>query len=378
MKFDKVRELSKIGSADIIGNAITAFFWLFLSAQISPEQYGEIFYYLGIAATASAFVLVGSVNTLMVYSSKNIKIESTLYFISLILGIIASVIIMVFFYRIDTILLLFGYIINTLAIGQLLGRKLFSSYSKHLLIQKGLTLTLGIIFFFIFGNEGILFALALSYVSFIILIVKGFNESRINFSLLKTRLTFILNNYIIDVLTKLNANLNRLIAVPLLGFTVLGNFSLALQIVSLGMIFSSIVFKYTISHDALGQENKKLKRFVIVLSVVIALLITFVGPFIIPILFPQYIEAIDAIRILSFSIIPMTITTTISSKLLGQENNTWLALSKAISIITFILIVLILEPYFGVAGLAVSYLLATIFESTCLIVKLMTLKNKKS
>jgi len=121
MRFRKLRELSFIGSADVIGAGITSVFWLFLASQISPEEYGEIFYFIGIATTASAFVIIGTQSTLSVYSSKNIRIESTLYFISLLLGVVASIFLIIFFYKVDVVFLLFGYVINTLAIGGLLG-----------------------------------------------------------------------------------------------------------------------------------------------------------------------------------------------------------------------------------------------------------------
>lgn len=369
MRFNKLKELSQIGIADIAGNAITAFFWLYLSSQIAPEEYGQIFYFIGIVATASSFALMGNQNTLIVYSSKNVKIESTLYFISLVLGVIASFIIMLLFYRIDAVLLLFGYIINILSMGELLGKRSFSSYSRHTIIQKVLTLVLGISFFFAFGIEGILYALALSYVSFIVIIYRRFRETKIDFSLLKTRSAFIVNNYIVDILTKLNAHLNKFIIVPVLGFAILGNFSLALQIVNVGMIFTMIVFKYTIPYDAQGQENKKLKKFAVLISIGIALLGTFVAPLLIPIFFPKYVEAIDAIRIISFSLIPMTITTILTSKLLGQEKNTKIVLSKVVSIATFVIAILVLGPSYGMTGLAISYLFATISEPICLLSK---------
>ena len=374
----KLKELSLIGSTDVIGNAITAFFWLFLSSQIPPDQFGEIFYFIGIVATASAFVLIGNQNTLIVYVSKKIKIESTLYFISLMLGIAASFIIMILFYRVDTVFLLFGYIINTLSIGQLLGNKSFSSYSKHMLLQKGLTLGLGLLFFYLFGSEGILYALAISYVFFTIIIFRKFRESKIDFSLLKERSTFVINNYVIDILTKINAHLNKFIIVPLLGFAILGNFSLSLQIVNVGMIFTMIIFKYTVSHDSQGEGNEKLKKLAVIISIIIALFATFTAPYVIPIFFPQYTEAIDAIRIISFSLIPMTITSMHSSKLLGQEKNIRIVLSKIISIVTFVVAILVLGPSYGIVGLAVSYLLATITESSSLIIKFEKFSKKNS
>ena len=375
MKLRQFKELSLIGSADIIGNAISSIFWLYLSSQIAPEEYGEIFYFIGIVATASALVLIGNINTLTVYSSKNIKIESTLYLISLALGVVASFIIMIFFYRVDTILLLFGYIINILSMGELLGKRYYSTYSKHILLQKILTLVLGVSFFIIFGIEGILYALALSYTSFVIIIYKRFRETKIDFGLLKNRSLFIANNYAIELLTNLNSHLNKFIIVPLLGFGMLGNFSLALQIVNLGMIFTMIVFKYTIAYDAQNQENKKLKKITFMISIGIALIGMFIAPLIIPIFFPQYGEAVDAIRILSLSIIPMTLTRIYSSKLLGKENNKQIVLSKIIAIITFIVTIVILSVPYGIVGLAIGYLLSTIAESVCLIPKLQLIKK---
>ena len=367
MRSDKLREILSIGSSDIIGTAITSIFWFFIASQISPDEYGELFYLIGIAATAGAFALIGTQSTLIVYSSKNIQFESTLYFLSLILGLAASFVMMILFYRVDIIFLLFGYIINSLAMGELLGKKSFSSYSKHTLIQKILTLGLGLLFFIIFGKDGIIFALSISYISFIIVIYNRFKKTKIDFNLLKNRATFIINNYVIEILTKLNSHLNKFIIVPLLGFSVLGNFSLALQLVNVGLIFTAIVFKYTIPYDAQGEENKKLKKLTLLVSIGIALLGVAITPSIIPVFFPEYLEVIDVIRIISFSIIPITVTKIFTSKLLGQENSRRILFSKIASLITFIFAIVILSPDYGIIGISIGYLLSTIIESVCLI-----------
>ena len=365
--FKQLKELSFIGSADIIGTSAGAIFWFILASQIPPEEYGELFYFIGIAAIAASFVLVGAQNTITVYSSKNLKIESTLYFISLILGIIASFVIIIIFYKIDIVFLLFAYIINTLAIGQLLGRKLFSQYLKHTLIQKFLTVGLGLLAFVFFGTEGIIAALSITYIFFIIIIFKQFKETKIDFSLLKNRTKFILYNYLVGVLTKLNSHLNKFIIVPILGFTILGNFHLALQVVNIGLIFTMIVFKYTIPYDSQGEENKKLKKFTLVVSIIFAIVGSLISPYIVPTLFPEYTEVIDIIQIISFSLIPMTITRLFSSKLLGQENNKRIVYSKIVSMTTFIVGILVLASEYGIYGLAISYMLSTIFEAVCLI-----------
>jgi O-antigen/teichoic acid export membrane protein len=376
LKFGKYKELSLIGSADTIGTIITSIFWLFLATQIPPSEYGELWYLIGIAGTASAFVLLGTQNTITVYSSKNIGIESTLYLISLLLGVVASFVIMIMFYRVDVVLLLFGYVINTLAMGELLGKRSFISYSKHTLIQKILTAGVGLAFFLIFGVDGVIYALSISYVFFAIPIYNRFKQTKIDLKLLKNRVKFIGNNYVIEILTKLNSHLNKFIIVPLLGFGALGNFSLAVQFVTVGLMFTVIVFKYTVPYDARGEENKKLKKITIIVSVAIAVLGATISPIVIPLFFPEYLDTVDVIRILSFSIIPVTITKILTSKLLGQENSRRILFSKIVSLGTFALTMVVLGQYFGIIGISIGYLISTIVESICLISRTESLNGK--
>lgn len=375
MRLGKFRDISLIGSAEIIGTSISSIFWLFLASQIPPEDYGEIFYFLGIAGMAAAFVLIGTQNSITVYSSKNIKIESTLYLISLLSGIVASFAIMVIFYRVDVIFLLFGYVINTLSMGELLGKKNFLSYSKYILIQKILTLSLGLLFFLIFDVDGIIFALAISYIFFVIIIVNRFRKTKINFSLFKDRSKFILGNYLIEIITKSNTHLNKFIIVPLLGFAILGNFSLAMQLVNIGLIFTLIVFKYTISYDAQGQENKKLKKITLFVSIGIALLGAAVAPTVIPLFFTDYVDVVEIVQIAIFGIIPLTITKLYASKLLGQENSKQILYSKIVSMVSFVIAIVILGSIYGVIGVAIGYLFSTILEAICLIPKNQIIKR---
>ena len=196
----KIKDLGIIGVGDIAGSALGAVFWFYLASQIEPDQYGEIQWIIGIASAISYIALFGSQNTLIVFAAKNLKIQSTLYFISLISSVVLStVVILIFpsFYQIDIGIILFAYVINTLAIGDLLGRKLYSTYSKYLLLQKVLTVVLGISFLYVFGYESIIFALALSYIFYLKRIIKTFQDMKIEFGLLKPKMSFIVNNYVL-------------------------------------------------------------------------------------------------------------------------------------------------------------------------------------
>ena len=178
----RVKELATLGTGEIGGSALSAIFWFYLASQIEPDAYGQIHWFLGIAGFFSYLAMFGTSNTVIVYTAKKIPIQSTLYVISLIASVVLSFIVIVFFpgfYEIDTSVLLIAYVINTLAIGDLLGRKLYPSYSRYILVQKGLTLALGFSFFHFFGYESILFALSLSYIFYIKRIFLVFKTQKI-------------------------------------------------------------------------------------------------------------------------------------------------------------------------------------------------------
>ena len=258
----KIKELATLGSGEIFGSALSAIFWFYLASQIEPDAYGEIHWFLGIAGIFSYVALFGTLNTITVYTAKNIKIQSALYSISLASSILLSLIVIIIFpafYQIDSGILLIAYVINTLALGDLLGRKLYNTYARYILVQKGLTLALGLSFFYIFGYESILFALAISYVFYIKRIIIVFRDGKINFNLVKQRIGFITNNYAMFLLGGLNGQVDKIIIAPLLGYALLGNYSLALQAITIMMIFSSVFYKYILPQDSTGVSNKKLK-----------------------------------------------------------------------------------------------------------------------
>ena len=358
----RIKELVTLGSGDVIGSVLSAIFWFYLASQIKPDAYGEIHWFLGIVGIFSYVALFGTLNTITVYSAKNIKIQSTLYLISLIAGAILSfVVILVFpsFYEIDSGILLIAYVINTLALGDLLGRKLYSTYSKYVLTQKGLTLGLGLLFFYYFGYDGILFALALSYVFYIKRIFIIFREQKINFNLVKERIGFITNNYMVFLLAGFNGQIDKIIIAPLLGFTLLGNYSLVLQAVTIMMIFSAIFYKYILPQDSSGKNTKNLKIFAIIVSISISLVGIFLGPTLIEVFFPKYLEAKDAIQIMSVVIAPSTIALILESQFLGSEKSRVVLIGAIISLVILICGMIILGLNFGIIGLAWSFIIAT-------------------
>ena len=367
----RIKELATLGSGDVIGSVLSAIFWFYLASQIKPDAYGEIHWFLGIAGIFSYIALFGTINTITVYSAKNVKIQATLYLISLIAGAVLSLIIIIVFpafYEIDSGVLVIAYIINTLALGDLLGRKLYSTYSKYVLTQKALTLGLGLAFFYYFGYEGILFALSLSYVFYIKRIFIIFREQKINFNLVKERIGFITNNYMVFLLAGFNGQIDKIIIAPLLGFALLGNYSLALQAITIMMTFSAIFYKYILPQDSTGKNTKNLKIFAIIVSVSISLVGIFLGPTVIEVFFPKYLEAKNAIQIMSLVIAPSTIALIFESQFLGSEKSRVVLIGAIISLVILTGGMIILGLNFGIIGLAWSLIIATTAKMVFLLI----------
>ena len=365
-KTDSIKSISQIGISDIIGSGITAFFWFYLATILDVEAYGELHYFIAIAGFAYIISMVGTRDVVTVYVSKKIKITPILFLLSLSAGTVTAVVILGFFYRIDVAFLALAFIINDLAMGYILGKKLFNSYAKYIITQKTLTLALGLGFFYIFGVEGIIFALALSYIHFTIVIFRGFRESKTDFSLLSPRSRFIITNYSLSLFGGLRSNLDKIIIVPILGLTILGNYALALQIWAVLILLSNIIFKYILTHDASGNPNKKLKLFTFFSSIVIAIFGITILPLIIPEFFPKYTGTVDAIQIMSICVIPATVGQIYSSKLLGLEKSKTLIISRIISVTSFLTAILFLGLTYGIIGVAVAFVLSSTLQAAYL------------
>jgi len=356
-----IRDISTIGGADIFGTVMSAVFWFYLASQIEPSSYGEIGWFLGIAGLFSGIALFGTANTITVYTAKKTQIQSTLNFISLSASVILSFIVIVLFpsfYTVDVGIILIAYVINTLAIGDLLGRKQYANYSKYNLVQKGLTLGLGVSFFYLFGYEAIIFALALSYVLHFKRIFSIFKEMRINFSLIKPRIGFIGNNYFMSILAVTSGQVDKIVVAPLLGFAILGNYSLAVQVVSVMLILPNVFQKYLLPQESTGVKNRKPKILVIIFSVLITILGIFVAPILINEFFPKFTEAVDAIKIMSIVVIPTTISLIIESEFLGKEKSRIVLVGTAILMTSLIIGMIVLGSLMGIEGVAYSLVIA--------------------
>ncbi len=366
-----------IGSSGIIGSAISAAFWLLVASLLSVEEYGEISYFIAIASLGICCI-VGSPQTLTVYSTKHPKIIPTLLLLALIFTVIGSLIAFLIVQRFEIITLIFSFIVLEASLTLLLGKKLYSKYSKFLLTQKILQFVIGISLSFSLGLNGILIGIVLANFSLIPIFYKELRNYKIDFSLLKPKKEFIINNEVIYLISVFRRDIDKIIIVPILGFTVLGNFALTLQFFAIMMIISSISFEYLLPKDVGGEKNANLKKFLILVSVLIALSGFFFSPFFIENFFTKFSESIIPIQIASFCVIPSTISMILFSKILALEKSRFLIIANLVQLCAILIGTIYLGILYSIIGVTVAFILGnTIYAITLAIINYKYVGKKK-
>lgn len=366
-KNSRIKNISTLTFASITGSAISGIFWLYLADLLGAENYGEIGYLLAIAAISSTIAMWGSEKAIIVYTAKGIPIQSTIYFISIFTSITTAVILYLMFQSIGLSVYVLGYVIYNLAISELLGWKFYKTYSIFFILQKVLFVTFSVGLFFVIGLEGILVGIAISFIPFVYRVIVNFRNISLNFSLLKQKRNFITNNFLVDITKKLTGRIDILIIGPLYGFTLVGNYFLGFQILALLSLIPGIIFKYTLPEDSTNISTTKLKFFTVIVSVILVIITITTAPTLLPIIYPEYVESLELIPIMSLAVIPTTVSNMIISKLLGNEQSKYVLIGWIVSLSTLVLGVLILGEIWGVVGLASAYVLAYSFQAIYLL-----------
>ena len=359
-----LKDISLIGIGDITANGVSAIFWFYLATLILPSEYGQIHYFISIAAIASTFSLIGQQHTITVYISKNKTVISTLFLASILCSIVSFIVLALFFDKFDIGLLVIGFVLFSHGIASNLGYQNFKKYTIYSVLQKSLMVIFALGMYYFFGIEWILLGIALSYFVYSKVFLDGLTKFKIDFSQLKNHKKFISSNYFIMLTNIVTTQVDKLLIVPILGFTVLGNYSLAIQVITVMSILPSVVFKYILPQSSKGIQDKKLRRDTILVSFLLAGIGVFVLPTVIPIFFERFTEVVVIIQIMSFSIIPITINTFYFSKFLASENAKIPLFGGIISSIILVVGMIVLGSIYGVIGIAITHVLT--YSGLCL------------
>jgi O-antigen/teichoic acid export membrane protein len=367
-RFPSIKDISTLSIAHFIPTLIAAGFWFYIASLIGDEAYGELTYYLTIAGIGNTVTLLGTPTALNVYAAKGEKILPAISMIIFTTSAIGAITLFFIFHNPGASIHVFTYVIFALIAAEFLGRKLFKTYMKIMIIQKLLMASLAITCYHLIGNDGIILGIALSFIPFIILYYKEFKNYKINFKSLKSKKKFILNSYLLDFSRMFSGSIDKILIAPLFGFAILGNYALGMQFYMMFLIIPSIIFQYIVPHDATGNPNILLKKITVLVSVIIAILGLIFSPIIIKIMFPAFVDAVSIVQIIALAVIPGTINYMYISKFLGNLKNKVIVFSSMIFLISISLGMIILGKFYDVQGIAAAFVLASTIESIFLVI----------
>ena len=370
--------LYSIGFSNLVAVFITGVFFLAIANLLGIEDYGRISYLIAVGIVASSLAFFGAKDHLMIFTAKEGKSQSTVYLFTIITGIIASIILFFIFYNVSLSLFVVAWIIFGLVTGELLGRSLYKEYMKILITQRILLVGLGIGLYYLLGTNGIVLGYAFSLLPFSFKIISVFKKTKIDFSIIKSRSVFITHVYGYDLSKTITTFVDKLIIFPLFGYALLGNYQLGAQIVLLMSILPISVYQFTLPKDTQGKNTNRIKIATFFISIIFTTLTIFLTPSVIPILFPDFTEAVQIIQIMSLSIIPISANYMFSSKFLANEKSRIVFISAVVNIVIQLLGIWILGELYGINGASVALVIAATAQTLCFLVAIQICKGKSN
>ena len=366
--YQNFKGLTTMGAATFVSNGLGGLFWFYMASLMGTEAYGQISYFLAIGIIGSRISLLGFANTMMVYSAKGVKIQPPIYLIAILGSVITSLILFfVFLYDVGISLYVIGFVTFTLITSDLLGRKQYKNYAKYLISQKIILIILSVSLYHLIGLTGVILGIAISFLPYSFVIYKEFKNTKIDFSLIRSRAKFVTNTFANDLSELFGGYLDKLIVAPMLGFALLGNYQLGIQFMIVFQLVPVMFFHYLLPKDARNESNTNLRKNIMLFSIIICILAIILSPIVIPILFPEFTESVPVIQILSVAIIPFTASTILNSKFFGMEKTKFVLIGSIILVSVQIPSIIALTTLYGINGAAVSILLANTSQAIYLI-----------
>jgi len=210
--------------------------------------------------------------------------------------------------------------------------------------------------------NGIILGTALAAIPALKWIYEFLKTKKIKIHALRPKLKFMLQNHFsILALTFFVAG-DKLLIGQLFGYSILGSFTFALQYVYVLNAIPVSLMMYLLPHEAQNIENKKLKIYSVILSVILAIFLLTIAPYIVEGFFPQFQDAIVPMQITSLGVIPWTISIIFEARFIGKEKTKVVLLSTSTQTGSYLLLLLFLGNEYGIIGFSIAFLISIIIR----------------
>jgi len=318
-------------------------------------------YFIAFAGVTSIISRFGLNHSIVVYQAKNNELfVNNLNSLSII--IISFISIIILFFDPLIALLSFSSSLFLMSIQNQLGKKEYKKYLLLNILRGTLMLSLPITLYFYFDISGVLAGMSLAYIISSFSFFKIWKIKYFSIKFFKKNFLVLLHNFGVDSSTNFVRFVDKLVIVPILGFTSLGIYQLNLQILVGLELFPLALHSFLLSEESSGNRHKKISIFVVLISVFIVLLVYFLAPSIIFTLLPEYSEGIPSLQILIISLIPLSLASIFNAKLQSRES-TKVGYSALVRIGSLIFFIAILGSQYDLIGLSLAVLFSSVLYS---------------
>jgi len=239
----------------------------------------------------------------------------------------------------------------------LMGLKQYKKFMLGSILKNILILIIPVLFYFVLDIPGIILGMAICN---FLASIPYFKQIKLkSFFDLRKHYKFLIHNFGVDASLNLAFLMDKLLIAPLFGFFIVGIYQFNLQILFVLGVVPGILHSFLVSEEASGTTHKKISYLVILGSIAVAVLAIFMAPFLVNEFFPEYSNGILSLQILVLTIIPQSILSIFIAKLQARES-TRMGFSAIVMIVTLMTLIAILGDLYGLIGLSLAVLLATI------------------
>jgi O-antigen/teichoic acid export membrane protein len=186
---------------------------------------------------------------------------------------------------------------------------------------------------------------------------------------IKAKSRFALHSYGFNLIRTFTNHLDKIIIAPLFGYYVLGLYQLGFQFFMFLSIIPLSLYSYLLPEESSGNNKGEIKMLGVALSVVAALAVFALTPFLVRRFFPSFVDSIPVVRVMCLAVVPSTISSILNASLLGREKSQPVLAAGLIYVLSLIAFLVVLGQTMGAFGLALTLVIAQSLQAVYLLAR---------
>src|SRR5439155_24352177 len=216
---------------------------------------------------------------------------------------------------------------------------LYKQYAVVIIGARASQLILSLILYYWLRTWGIIIGFIVSFLLFSHRYFISIRKFTYNFDEIKDKMKFATHAYSFNMSTALLMYFDKFIIPPLFGYAILGYYQIGLQfLLFIGMIPISL-YQYLLSEESSGLKKTRIRLVGLIVSISLAALLFTTSPYILQRFFPHFLNSLEAVRIMSIGIIPMTMVWVLNSRFFSTGSTKYVFVGSVIYLATQLVLI---------------------------------------